>query len=122
MIPLSFYLNRDRFEGYETYVLIDDDHVQGIVSYHIRDFTNIHDTMYLSRIGVREGQHGKGYGSDLWRFLISKCVEKGVIIMCCEALRDVSPFFMSLGWEPILTYDDPHWGERCVTLIFRVPR
>lgn len=120
-IPLQYYLERDRTEGYETYVLVEGGLIQGIVSFNIRSFTNEHDTLYLSRIGVRKGQQGKGYGARLWQFIYEQCIDRGVVIMCCEALREVVPFFTSLGWEIILTYDDPHWGPDCATLIFRVP-
>jgi GNAT superfamily N-acetyltransferase len=122
IIPLSYYLDRDEAEGYETYVLVENDETVGLISYHIRSFTNDHDTMYLSRIGVSKDQQGKGYGKALWRFLYGRCIETGVVIMCCEARGDVAQFFIDLGWEEILTYDDPHWGEGCKTLFFRVPR
>lgn len=78
--------------------------------------------MYLSRIGVRSGQRGKGYGAELWKFIYRQCIDRGIVIMCCEALREAVPFFTGLGWEIMLTYDDPHWGPGCATLIFRVPR
>ncbi len=122
LISLSYYLDRDKNEGYETYVQVEGDSVVGLISYHIRSFTNDHDTMYLSRIGVKHDQQGKGYGKALWRFLYEKCIEAGVVIMCCEARGDVAQFFIDLGWEEILSYNDPHWGAGCKTLFFRIPR
>ncbi|MBN2334282.1 GNAT family N-acetyltransferase [Candidatus Bathyarchaeota archaeon] len=121
MITLHHYLRRDREKGYETYVLTDDEEVLGLVSFHVRSFTNVHDTLYLSRVGVAEGHTGKGYGAKLMEFILLTCRERGIVIMCCEAVGDVAPFFAALGWEEVLSYDDPHWGEGCKTLIFRVP-
>jgi GNAT superfamily N-acetyltransferase len=76
----------------------------------------------LSRIGVAERRRGKGYGARLMSFVLNICYERGVVIMCCEAVSEVAPFFVGMGWEEVLSYDDTHWGDDCKTLIFRIPR
>jgi GNAT superfamily N-acetyltransferase len=119
---LSKYLHRDEEKGYETYVLTDEEEICGIVSFQVRNFTNIHDTLYLSRVGVAEHHGGKGYGARLMAFILETCYERGVVIMCCEAVSEAAPFFVALGWEELMSYNDPHWGDGCKTLIFRIPR
>ena len=108
---LSRYLHRDIEKGYETRVTTDGDEIYGIVSFHLRSFTNLHDTLYLSRIGVAERHRGKGYGAKLMSFVLNICYERGVVIMCCEAVPEAAPFFVGMGWEEVLCYDDPHWGK-----------
>jgi len=119
---LSRYLHRDVEKGYETYVLTDDDGIYGVVSFHVRSFTNLHDTLYLSRVGLAERHRGKGYGARLMSFILEVCYNRDIVIMCCEVISEAAPFFVALGWEEILCYDDPHWGDGCRTLIFRIPR
>ena len=119
---LSRYLHRDEEKGYETYVLTDEEEICGVASFQVRSFTNLHDTLYLSRVGVAEHHGGKGYGARLMSFILETCYERGVVIMCCEAVSEAAPFFVALGWEELMSYDDPHWGDGCKTLIFRIPR
>ena len=72
-LDLHFYLERDRSGNYESYVLVDNERVMGVLCIQRqRDF------LYLSRVGVRNGFWRRRYGRELVKFAILKAMSMGI--------------------------------------------
>ena len=102
-LDLRFYLDRDRSGVYESYVLVVDGKVMGVLC--IRRYR---DFLYVSRVGVRKGFWGKGCGAELMGFVISKTMEYGY-----------DRIFLEADEENIRFYEDSasKWFENIMTII-----
>jgi len=105
-IDLRFYLERDRSGDYESYVLLDDRRVMGVLCIQKR-----RDSLYLSRVGVRKGYWRRGYGTELMRFAISKAIESGYCKVTLESDEENVDFYESFGFRVIRKYYDDYWGS-----------
>jgi len=59
-LNLLFYFLRDRSGKYECYVLENGEDILGVLCIQDQE-----EHLYLSRIGVRKGHSGKGYGTRM---------------------------------------------------------
>lgn len=104
-LGLGFYVRRDR-TAYESYVLVDCEIVVGILCMKKRQ-----DSLYLSRIGVRENHQFRGNGAQLLKFAIEKAIEYGFRRIELEAQGEVISFFKEVGFVVTKTYADTYWGN-----------
>jgi len=105
-LDLSFYYERGKSGKYESYVLEERGEILGLLCIQNRE-----DCLYLSRIGVKKGHTGKGYGFKLMMFVLQKTGEYNKKIMTCKAREEVWEFFESMGFKKKQVYYDPHWGK-----------
>ena len=105
-LDLRFYLERDRSGNYESYVLVDNERVMGVLCIQRqRDF------LYLSRVGVRNGFWRRRYGRELVKFAILKAIEYGYNKITLESDEENVSFYENFGFKVIRKYYDHYWGN-----------
>lgn len=105
-LDLRFYLERDRSGDYESYVLVDNRTVMGVLC-----IQRCGDFLYLSRVGVRKGYWRRGYGTELMRFAVSKAIENRYFKVTLESDEENVDFYLSFGFKVIRKYYDDYWGS-----------
>jgi N-acetylglutamate synthase-like GNAT family acetyltransferase len=105
-IELSFYLERDRKEGYLSFVYEEKGEILGILCIQITD-----NILYLSRIGIKEKVRTKGIGYHLHRHLMDIVQEKRIKLIYAKAHHGVFGWFEELGYLRVHEYEDPVWGK-----------
>lgn len=105
-LGLRFYFERDRSGNYESYIVVEDGTVMGVLCIQrCRDF------LYVSRVGVREGFWRRGYGTELMRFAILKAMEHNYNKVSLEADEENIRFYESLGFKVVRRYRSDYWGS-----------
>jgi len=104
-LDLWFYFERDHSGRYESFVLVENGKVQGVLCIQRRD-----DALYVSRVGIRKGQWRKGYGKQLMRFAVLKAIEYGYDRICLEADCENIEFYEKMGFKVVHRYLDMYWG------------
>jgi len=113
-LNLRFYFERDNSGKYESYVLVEEENVMGILCIQKRK-----NSLYLSRIGVLEGFHTRGYGYQMMMYTIEKTMAWNKKKITCEVHEDVINWFSKLGFKRIRSYCDTHWGK-CATMEYKL--
>ncbi len=112
-LDLHFYLKRDRSGSYESYVLVLNSEVRGVLCVQYRE-----DVLYVSRIGVKAGFEHRGYGRRLTKFAVMKAVEHGYRKIRLEAQEEVIAYFHQLGFVIVKRYKAPYWGNAATMELF----
>ncbi len=105
-LPFAFYYLRDASKEYETYVLEEKKQIMGVMCIKRNS-----DEIYLSRIGILTGETNKGYGEQLFTFLLNNAVKLRKIKICCKVHKKKLDWFKQVGFEVIAKFSDPHWGD-----------
>lgn len=105
-LDLYFYLERDRSGNYESWVLVENSSVVGVLCIQFRQ-----DALYLSRIGVKAPLRLKGYGRQLMKFAVQRAIERGLRRITLEAQEEVIRFFEDIGFKVIRRYQATYWGN-----------
>lgn len=102
---------RDKRQGYQSYVLEVEGEIVAVLCIRPEK-----DAVHVSRLGVKEGRTGKGYGEKLIRFVLQETERQGKRKITLKAHGAVVGFFERSGFEVTKTYSDPKWGEDCAEM------
>lgn len=105
-VELSYYLEKERTNGYLSYVFEKDGEIIGILLIRI-----VQNILYLSRIGIKEAHRTKGNGYYLHKFMMDIVQEKGIKAIQAKAHYGVLGWFEDLGYLRIHEYEDDLWGK-----------
>jgi predicted GNAT family acetyltransferase len=106
LIGLTFYLDRDGKDGYQSYVYENEGEIIGILCVQLQQ-----NALYLSRIGIKQEYRKKGNGYYLYKKVMELVQENKIKVIFVKAHDGVFSWFMDLGYHRIHVYEDPLWGK-----------
>lgn len=112
LIPLSFYLYRDRSGQYQSFVYEENGEVIGVLCVEITE-----NTLYLSRIGIKSTYRNQHKGYFLHKYMMDLVQEKRIKVISAMAHYGVFGWFRDLGYLKVHEYGDPLWGKSALMLL-----
>lgn len=105
-IELSYYLQKERTEGYLSFVYEREGEIIGVLCINI-----VKNILYLSRIGIKEEYRTKGNGYHLHKYMMDIVEERKIKVIHAKAHYGVFGWFEALGYLRVHEYVDPLWGK-----------
>jgi len=108
---LSFYYARDISGKYESYVLVENAKITGVLC-----LQNRQNVLYVSRLGILNGHWSAGRGTLLMRFVLEEAIKRDMSKIVLEAHQDVVEYFIAGGFRVVKTYFDERWNGKVASM------